>query len=72
VITVRPDVLPVTIPVEEPIVATDGALLTHVPPGVRSLSVAVDDWQADNGPLITAGKLLTVKVAVDEQPAPSE
>jgi hypothetical protein len=63
-----PEDTPVTIPVDEPIVAIPAAPLLHVPPGVASLNVTVLPWHTVAGPEIGAGKGLTVSVLVVLQP----
>ena len=63
-IVVVPANTPVTIPVEEPIVATVGVLLLHVPPVVASLNVVVEPSQTVNVPVIPAGDGLTVTIVV--------
>jgi hypothetical protein len=50
---VAPGVMPATIPVEEPMVATAGALLLHVPV-VVSVRVAPEPTHTDEGPVIWA------------------
>ena len=67
-ITVMPGETPVTIPVTEPIVATDVTLLLHVPPGVAQLKFVVEPTQVAPGPVIAAGSGLTVIVVVAIQP----
>ena len=54
---------PVTIPVDEPTVATLAALLLHVPPPA-SVSVVVVPTQTTAEPLIGDGKGLTVTTEV--------
>ena len=68
IMVVHPSVEPpVTIPVEEPIVAMVVLVLVHVPPP-PSLSVIVAEIQTPVGPVIGPGKGLTVIVLVIEQP----
>lgn len=50
------------------ILATPEALLLHVPPGVTSVYVPVVPLHTSNGPLIAAGEVFTVTVAVRWQP----
>ena len=60
---------PVTTPLSEPIVATDGMLLLHNPPGTISKSVVVvDPVHAVAGPRIGPGVGLTVTTLFTEQP----
>lgn len=54
----------VTMPVTGLIVEIAGVLLVHVPPGVASVSDTVVDTQAVTGPVIGAGRELTVKSVV--------
>jgi hypothetical protein len=54
----------VTIPVEDPIVATLVVKLVHVPPGVAFDSVVVLPWQTLRVPEIAVGAALTVTVVV--------
>jgi hypothetical protein len=63
-----PEETPVTIPVEEPTVATAVLLLIQVPPNVVSLNVAVDPEQIPETPAIAPGEGLIVTVALTEQP----
>lgn len=58
-----PDIMPVTIPVL-PTVATEGALLVHVPPGVGSVKVTGVPMQTLGLPEIGSGEELTVIVFV--------
>ncbi len=51
---VVPAETPVTIPVDEPMVATAGVLDDHVPPGVASASVVVPVTHTVNVPVIGA------------------
>jgi len=63
--TVRQQVMPVTIPVVDPTVATDGALLCHVPPGVRSIKdVVVPGQRGVVPPVMVAGIEPTVTETV--------
>jgi hypothetical protein len=65
---VVPVVTPVTIPVNDPIVATDVVLLAHVPPIEASVSVIVAPTHTAPGPLIGTGSGLTVTITVLTQP----
>jgi hypothetical protein len=67
-----PAVTPETIPVPEPIVATEELLLLHVPPAVASLKVLVDPAHIVVMPLMAEGVVLTVKVLVAALPHPVE
>jgi hypothetical protein len=58
---------PVTIPVEDPTVATEALLLLHVPPVVASLSDIVRPAPTVLPPLIAAGAGLMVTTRVEEQ-----
>lgn len=53
---------PVTVPVEEPTVATAGVPLDHVPDGVPSASVVDKPTHATAVPVIAAGSGLTVTI----------
>jgi hypothetical protein len=57
---------PVTVPVEELMVAMPVALLLHVPPAVASARVMVELTQTDVGPVMLAnvGDVFTVTEAV--------
>jgi len=59
-----PVATPLTVPVEEPIVATPVLLLLHVPPDVVELSVVLLPAQMLVVPVIEAGVLFTVNVEV--------
>lgn len=61
-----PGASPVTIPLVIPIVAIDGLLLVHVPPGVALLSVVVVQIEVE--PVI-GDTGLTVKVITSVHPA---
>ena len=64
-----PELMPVTMPVPEPIVAIRVLLLVQVPPGVESVRVmAVPTQRTVAGPVITAGKVVTVTVFVTLHP----
>ena|SRR5579872_3664570 len=69
VITLVPMATPVIIPVDEPIVATAGVPLAHVPPGVDT-SVIVAPTHNAVGPVIV-GKAFTLTVLVAAHPVPS-
>ena len=66
---VVPEITPVTIPLDVPIVATKVLLLLHVPtpPSVR---VIVDPGQTDKGPDMPEGSGFTVMVFVVVHPVP--
>jgi hypothetical protein len=68
VIIAVPTVTPVTIPVDEPMVATDVLLLLHVPPPVALDNVVVAPTQTDNVPVIAAGNEFTVTTLVAAHP----
>jgi hypothetical protein len=59
-----PDATPVTVPVEEPIVASEALLLLQVPPDEPSLNVVVAPAQTIPVPVIDDGSGLTVTAAV--------
>jgi hypothetical protein len=59
---------PLTIPLDDPTVATAGVALCHVPPAVALLSVVVPDTHTESVPVIAAGTGFTVIVATDIQP----
>ena len=65
-----PDITPVTIPVL-PTEAVPEALLLHVPPPVRSVSVVVRPMHTVSGPVIPDGPGLTVTTAEAIQPVAS-
>ena len=50
-----PPLTPVTIPVPEPTVATEGAPLLHTPPACASARVEVTPWQNAAVPPVIAG-----------------
>jgi hypothetical protein len=58
----------VTAPVPDTIVATEGILLLHVPPGVVQLIVSVPDRHIADVPVIAAGSVFTVIVLVEMHP----
>ena len=60
-----PDITPLV----EPAVATDGLLLVQVPEPNASARVTVAPEQIGIAPVMGAGIVLTVNVAVAEQPA---
>ena len=61
--------IPLTIPVDAPIVATAVLLLLHVPPATVLLSVILDPTHTADVPVIAAGIAYTVTVAYATQPA---
>ena len=63
-----PDPTPFTIPLEEPIVATPGVPLVHVPVPLPSVKVVFCPTQTFNVPPIVAGMGLTVNGVVMIQP----
>ena len=67
IVTVPADT-PVTIPLEEPIVANKGLLLLHVPPAVPSNKVSVSPTHTKGRPSMEGGKGFTVTVIVAKQP----
>ena len=67
---VVPVATPVTIPLVEPMVATDGLLLVHVPPVVGSVRVVVAPTHTNGVPPIVPGAVLTVTTAVAVQMPP--
>jgi hypothetical protein len=60
--------MPVTMPAEEPMVATPVLALLHVPPDVLLPRVVLVPGQAFNVPVMFAGMPLTVMVNTDLQP----
>jgi hypothetical protein len=68
VIVVVPEVTPVTIPVDEPIVATPGVLLLHEPPPVLLVNVIVEPGHTVPGPTIGPAADITLTVVVTRQP----
>jgi hypothetical protein len=54
---------PVTIPVDEPTVATRSLLLIHVPPDIALLKVVVNPVQTPLVPVMAGGLIETVAVA---------
>ncbi len=69
---VVPAATPVTVPLKEPIVPTPVLPLTHVPPGVTSVTFAVKPIQTEVAPPIAAADWFTVSTVVWRQPVPSE
>jgi hypothetical protein len=68
VIVEVPTLIAVHNPEPETIVATDGLLLSQVPPGVALLSVAVADWHKLIVPVMADGNGSTVMVFDVKQP----
>jgi len=64
----RPDAIPFTIPEADPIVATIGVLLLHVPPGMEFPNAVAAPRQTCVTPVIVPGEELTVTVAAAAQP----
>ena len=62
--------MPVMIPVDAPIPATEGTLLDQEPPGVMSISVAVKPVQTFEIPIMEAGNGFMVITLVEMQPVP--
>ena len=62
-----PDDMPVTMPVEEPTVATDPLLLLHAPPEVVSFKLSGAPAQTGLEPVIAASGLMVI-VNVLRQP----
>jgi hypothetical protein len=69
VIVEVPPLLPVTIPLPEPIPAIEELLEVHVPPAVLSVNAVVCPTQIAVAPMIASGSGFTVTVVVAEQPA---
>lgn len=67
-----PAATPLTVPVDEPIVAMAGEPELHMPPAVGLVSVVVEPWHTAGGPAIGNGSGLTVIVAEVAQPVPTE
>ena len=63
-ITVVPPLTPMSIPDEDPIVATGVLLLLHVPNGVASVKVDIVPAHSLNTPVIGAGNGSTVTMVV--------
>ena len=68
---VTPVAIPVTSPLNEPIVPAAGLLLTHTPPGTPSVNVVVLPAQTVDDPNIAVGDVLTVIVLPAVQPVGS-
>ncbi len=69
---VVPEATPIAVPVENPIVATEGVLLVHTPPVVASVSVVVKPTHTEVVPAIAAGLGLMVTTTLPcgpQQPA---
>ena len=67
-VAVRPVVMPVTVPLSEPTVATSGLELVHRPPGTTSLKLVVPPAHTVAAPLMGSGEELTVTVMEAAQP----
>lgn len=67
-----PALMPVTTPVVEPTVASEGSLLVQEPAPDASVSVVDDPIHTWLVPPIPAGSAFTVIVLVTEHPAPDE
>ena len=65
---VEPFNTPLTIPEADPTVATEVALLVHVPPVVALLRVVVDPIHTFATPEIVSGKAFTVATFTVEHP----
>ena len=63
---------PVIIPVDEPMVATAGVPLSHVPPPEASVSVMLAPAHNAGGPEMPAGNWFMVMTLVTEQPVLKE
>jgi hypothetical protein len=59
-----PGAIPVTIPLDEPIVAIPPSLELHEPPLAGSVKAVADPTQTTGVPLIAPGRALTVTIAV--------
>jgi len=71
VITAVPVPAPVTVPVEDPTVATDGLPLVHAPPDTEFVRVVLLPTHTVATPPIDAGMAFTVKLVVaDTDPHP--
>ncbi len=64
--------IPVTIPVPNPIDATAGVVLAHVPPATGCVSVVVNPWHTLSVPAIGTGAAVTVTTVEEVQPALNE
>jgi hypothetical protein len=62
----------VVVPVDEPMVASEGALLLHVPPGVALLNVVAYPTQTRGEPRIGDGDVFTVTLVILPHPVDSE
>lgn len=71
-IVAMPDVIPVTIPDNEPAVAMAGEPELQAPPVLPSISVTVAPMQTVPKPSMGVGKEFTVTKVVTKQPAPAE
>jgi hypothetical protein len=69
---VMPAVIEFTTPLDEPIVATAGLLLLHVPPVVISAKVVAVPAHIEVVPVIAAGAEFTVIDKYALQPVPKE
>ena len=67
-----PVLTPDTTPDVELTLAVPDALLVHVPPVGVELNVVVEPIHTTAVPVIAVGEALTVTVAADSQPVPSE
>lgn len=65
---IHPDAIPVTTPLDDPIVAIVILLVVHVPPDEASLIVVVVPSHIDDAPVMAAGVVLTVTVLVTKHP----
>ena len=63
-----PALMPVTIPVDDPTLATDRLLLLQTPPPVVLINKAGTPIQIAGTPAITTGDRFTVIVCVTKQP----
>ncbi len=70
-ITDVPALIPVTIPEDDPIVATPVLVLVQVPPIVVLLAVIDNPTQTLAGPVIVAGSGFTVTIVVVKHPVGS-
>jgi hypothetical protein len=59
---VVPEVMPLTMPLDEPMLAVPGKVLLQVPNGVPSVSVIVEDTHTVAGPDMATGEILMVTV----------
>jgi hypothetical protein len=72
VITDVPELTPLTIPLPDPMVATDVLLLLHVPPDVVLVNDIVLPAQTLPAPEIEPGEGITVIAVKAIQPVPNE